>query len=104
MGQALKNMRTRRKVKTKEVEIVDVLAHHYEQNLVDSLVLIEVNDESVKADFEMLKSSLVNNENMSEIERKLKSTIEYRKKLMKIPDTDVLECFPYFFTHPQLVS
>lgn len=96
-------MRARRKAKAKNVEEHNTPPSD-DQNLVDSLVELQLNDDLAKNDFEMLKLALVNEGNISEIKLKLKSTIEYRKKLMKIPETDVLECFPYLFIHPQLVN
>lgn len=53
--------------------------------------------------FESLKYAMVNDENRLDIETKLKNCREYRNKLLKIPETDLLESFPYFFTHPKLV-
>lgn len=55
-------------------------------------------------DFSWLKSAAVNDENMAEIMQKIKSTCTYRKKMLDDLSIELLESFPYFFTHPKLVS
>lgn len=51
-----------------------------------------------------LKSAAVNDENMTEIMHKIKSTCPYRKKMLDDLSIDLLESFPYFFTNPKLVG
>lgn len=69
---------------------------------------IEENVESVadrqRDDVESLKATIVNEENMAEIKQKLKFTLSYRLDMMKAPELDVKESFPYFFTDPALVG
>lgn len=103
MGQALKNMRARNKTKSKDTtESGEAIAE--EHDVIQSLSQLQLDDDSLKNDFQMLKLALVNKENIADIKNKMKSTMKYRKNLMNIPETDVLECFPYLFTHPELVS
>lgn len=59
--------------------------------------------ERQKTAIEFLKSAMVNEENMETIKEKLKFTLSYRLEMMKTPELDVLETFPYFFTNPELV-
>lgn len=59
--------------------------------------------ECEKTDVELLKLTVVNESNMSYIEAKLQSTLSYRFKLMEIPELDLKEYFPYFFSNPTLV-
>lgn len=60
-------------------------------------------DDDCAADLEILKTLIVNEENMPQIEEKLFLTMEYRLKLLEIMEVDLLETFPYFFTDPKLV-
>lgn len=59
--------------------------------------------ECEKTDVELLKLTVVNESNWSYIKAKLQSTLAYRFKLMEIPELDLKEYFPYFFSHPTLV-
>lgn len=61
-------------------------------------------DGAAKVCFEELKYVLVNEQNRRDIETKLRNCREYRKQLMKIEETDLLESFPYFFADPKLVE
>lgn len=63
-----------------------------------------LDDETAKECFEALKYVMVNKQNQLEIETKLRNCREYRKKLLKITETDLLESFPYFFVDPKLVT
>lgn len=60
--------------------------------------------ERQKHDIEFLKITIVNDTNLAIIKEKLKSTMSYRLEMMKTLELDVLETFPYFFTHPSLVK
>lgn len=62
------------------------------------------NDADAKECFEDLKSIVVNSGNRSEIENKLKFSRKFRKDLLTVTETDLLECFPYFFADPKLVK
>lgn len=99
MNSKLKNVRaTKRKYNESHV------SDHENTNIND----IEENVESVtdrqKNDVESLKAIMVNAENMAEIKNKLKFTLSYRLEMMKAPELDVKESFPYFFTDPALVN
>lgn len=51
-----------------------------------------------------MKSIVVNEENMASLVEKLKVTRKFRRSLLKKPEVQLKEYFPYFFTHPDLVS
>lgn len=59
---------------------------------------------AMKDCFENLKYILVDEKNRLEIERKLQFSRAYRNELLKVPETDLLESFPYFFADPKLVT
>lgn len=62
-------------------------------------------DDNAKDDIEFLRTVAVNDTNMPIIEDKLTLTLKYRADIVcadKRPS--LLERFPYFFTHPTLVS
>lgn len=73
------------------------------QNVIQSLSQLQLDENLMKNEFQLLKLELVNKENIVDIQNKMKTTMRYRQDLMKIPETDVLECFPYLFTSPELV-
>lgn len=86
---SLKNMRTRDKIResqpTQSVEPSGLPIMQAEQ------------------EFEWLKSIKIDRNNIHKVEEKLKLTSAYRKQLMLDPLIDVLEYFPYLFTHPELL-
>lgn len=51
-----------------------------------------------------LKTVVVSPDNIAEIRKKLEATRLQRDELVKDPVTDLIIKFPFFFTHPQLVS
>lgn len=55
-------------------------------------------------DFELLKSTMVNKENMAQIKEQLKRTLQYRMSLLNQIEVNLLESFPYFFVSAELVS
>lgn len=61
-------------------------------------------DVEAAKDVDLLKSMKVDEKSMETIMEKIKLTTSYRKKMMKDLSIDLLETFPYFFTHPKLVS
>lgn len=63
-----------------------------------------VTPDQQQRDVEYLKATLVNDENMTVIKQKLRSTSSYRLKMMDTLELDLLETFPYFFTHSSLVN
>lgn len=115
-GQALKNLRVGKRNREKKnamnpitltsphdhsIEVgtsSDICSTVPENMNVGDLVSVE------KSVFEQLKSTIVNDQNMSLVKNMMKSTLNYRLNLMQIVETDVLESFPYLFTHPELVT
>lgn len=67
---------------------------------------VDRNDESIdpREIIECLKAIKVTNQNMEEIKQKLAATVTTRMDMMKSMKLDLLETFPYFFTHPSLVN
>lgn len=59
---------------------------------------------AMKDCFDSLKYILVNEKNRLDIERKWQFSRAYRNELLKVPETDLLESFPYFFADPNLVN
>lgn len=59
---------------------------------------------NVTDEFELLKSTMVNNENMATIKLRLARTLQYRTTLLRQIEINLLECFPYFFVSAELVS
>lgn len=57
-----------------------------------------------KNDIEILKTTIVNDDNMKLIKSKLEATSQYRLKMLQDKSIDLLETFPYFFVDPNLVS
>lgn len=64
---------------------------------------MEYTAENAKADIEFLRTLPVNDTNMAIIEEKLMLTLKYRAAICE-EHPNFLERFPYFFTHPALVS
>lgn len=60
-------------------------------------------DQNITEDLEYLKSAIVNADNMDTIRKKLKSTERYRMEMVRDLNVDLLENFPFFFTHPETV-
>lgn len=50
-----------------------------------------------------LRSLVVNETNLNDFTEKLKITFDYRHKMLENKETDLLQEFPYFFTHAKLV-
>lgn len=62
--------------------------------------------EEMNADLEFIRTSvldIITPEVRQEIQIKLNKTVMYRKELMAKIETNVVEEFPFFFTHPSLV-
>lgn len=51
-----------------------------------------------------LKTVVISPENIVEVRKRLESTRQQRDMLVKDAETDLMIKFPFFFTHPQLVS
>lgn len=60
-------------------------------------------DYDPRNDIEILQTIPINQQNMKEIEHKLRLTFEYRRNLFNDKNISLLEYFPYFFHHSQLV-
>lgn len=74
------------------------------RNPEESVGEIEYTESDAKEDFEILKSTVVNDENIDMIQKKLVLTQNYRTQIMSNMKTDLKESFPYFFVRSELVS
>lgn len=61
-------------------------------------------DENAKDDIEFLRTVAVNDTNMPIIEEKLMMTLKHRAVICADNHPNLLERFPYFFTHAGLVG
>lgn len=61
-------------------------------------------ENNVQTDFDILKATIVTNESMKFIKRKLVATQQYRQQMLADLNSHLIECFPYFFACPELVS
>lgn len=59
-----------------------------------------VNNYDPQKDVEMLMQLVINKDNLPIFEEKLNLTRNYRAEMMKKPETEIKEHFPYFHTHP----
>lgn len=64
----------------------------------------EYTEENAKADVDFLRTTALTKSNMTIFEQKLKATMNYRKSICNDANIDLLERFPYFFTHPESVN
>lgn len=60
--------------------------------------------QNAEEDLQWLKRSVIKNVNDPEYVLKLNSTQQLRKRLMAKDKTDIREMFPFFLSHPELVS
>lgn len=69
---------------------------------VDSSMQVADDNENhnVKDDVDLLKSLIVNTENLDLIKQLLNRTREYRAEMMLKNETEIKEHFPYFLSHP----
>ncbi|XP_055307444.1 uncharacterized protein LOC129571654 [Sitodiplosis mosellana] len=56
-----------------------------------------------KAEIEYLRSAVVNEVTLPTIKEKLTQTLEYRRLLFRDQNLNLLQEFPYFFHHPELI-
>lgn len=63
----------------------------------------EDSEEIQKTNVEVLRSMIVNAESVLEMKQLLTKTMTYRSRLIADINTNLLEMFPYFLTHPELV-
>lgn len=61
-------------------------------------------DKSPEEDFIALKETSIDATDVNEVNRMLRNTHEYRKLQMHSLNLDIRENFPYFCSHPKLVS
>lgn len=73
------------------------------KNMVHRRSVRILQSDECKQHIEDLKTIVINDENTALVEDKLKATMKYRADLMKAMELDLLETFPYFFTHSKLV-
>lgn len=94
----MRNVRTAEKKRNaNESDISQVLITN------ESIISVGEIAERERNDIEFLKITVVNDANLPFIKAKIQSTLSYRWKLMKEPELDLREIFPYFFTHSTLV-
>lgn len=62
------------------------------------------NEEDFQRDLLFLKTAVINRENLDSVKQKLKATLDHRLRMMDNKEMDLMENFPFFFSHPQLVS
>lgn len=81
------------------------------KNLADATELAEqsLNEsteslDNAKRDLEWLKTNLIRKSDRNDLIKKLNSTRELRKEMLKATETDLREQFPFFFAEPELVS
>lgn len=55
-------------------------------------------------DMEFLKHAIIEQANFKSIIEKLNSTRNLRRQMLLAKETDLRENFPFFFSHPKLVS
>lgn len=109
IGQRMKTQRSAPKKSPSFGAFSDSSDNSYSESSADSSAdemnsgEISSDDMTAKECFEDLKSMVVNDKTRSEIEQKLKLSREYRNSILAIKETDLLECFPYFFADPKLV-
>lgn len=96
----MKNNRTAEKKRTSSESSGDSYVESSGDEITDE---ISTEDTRAKEMFEELKSMIVSDANRPEIEKYLKRCRQYRSSLLKNKETDLLECFPYFFSNPELV-
>lgn len=66
------------------------------------LSVIDTADE--ESDVQFLKLAVVDKTIAPEFKAKLQATLSYRWEMMKTPELDLKETFPYFFTNPSVVG
>lgn len=70
------------------------------ENVVEEIEDVEV----LKSELMLLKSMVVNSENLAEIKLKICQTAKYRAEMLKNIKVDLRTEFPYFFAHGELVK
>lgn len=74
------------------------------QNEILSSSTQDLNEEYSMENMLYLKTVVVSADTIDEIRIKLEATRQQRDALVKNAETDLMIQFPFFFTHPQLVS
>lgn len=64
----------------------------------------DIEDADADIEIDELKMMVVNDSTIEAIMTKLDLTRNYRQKMMKRGELNLEESFPFFFTHPKLVS
>lgn len=70
-----------------------------QQDLSNSMVMRDG-----KEDFEFLKSVIIDQTDVEILKQKLGSTRSFRANMLQDKNIDLRENFPFFFSHPNLVS
>lgn len=66
----------------------------------DSSMQVPDDNVDVKDDVDLLKSLIVNVDNLDRIKQLLNRTREYRAEMLLKSEVEIKEHFPYFFSHP----
>lgn len=107
IGQRMKNQRTAEKKRSSSDALGDFSdSNSYTESSEDEMCSDEtsLDNTGAKESFEDLKCMVVNDGNRREIENKLRRSRVFRHNLLTVKETDLLECFPYFFADPKLVT
>lgn len=67
---------------------------------VESPLQMPDDNHNVEDDVHLLKSLIINVENLDVIKQMLNRTREYRAQMLQKNETEIKEHFPYFFSHP----
>lgn len=70
-----------------------------QQDLSNSIVM-----QNGKEDYEFLKSAIIDQTDLEILKQKLDSTRSFRANMLQDKNIDLRENFPFFFSHPSLVS
>lgn len=70
-----------------------------QQDLSNSIVM-----RNAKENFEFLKSAIIDQTDLEILKQKLNSTRSFRANMLQDKNIDLRENFPFFFSHPSLVS
>lgn len=65
---------------------------------------VELTEDEAEDMVELLKTTVVNSENMEDIKRMLTLTLNYRTQLLRKEELNLREYFPYFWVSKELVS
>lgn len=100
LGIRMRNMRQANSKMTKDQNQLSFIDEAMDLTINKSMI----DEEEAAAIVNETKMTLVTDENMDVIKQNLIKTIIYRSKMLTGLELNLRENFPYFFTHPSLVS